>query len=838
MALSLQPQAMSSGRSRTATTSALTSRQRKQYAVFMGLWLLLSGYFWIWWLQPTHIGNLVLFAVISCSFFYNGTLLPSWYLFYVGQMRRPVHVPVHEVEDVGIVRRVAVITLTVPGSESLDIVKRQMAAMVAIRYPHDSWILVDKEHSPAIKQLALRMGVRYFCRHDGVRWGAGMIVRWNAIVPPFQTKTKAGNVNSWLDMYGDGYTHFTQLDIDHCPTPSYLDRVLGFFKDPTVAWVQGPSVYGNHEHWTARGSAEQEFVLQGPLQMGFFGFSRTPFIIGSHCTYDMAAIRGIGGFQPTRAEDHLDTVCLAAEGRQGVFLPEVIAVGDGPETFDTYLGQQFAWAFSMIQVLLSHTPKLLHRYTPRQAVQFLFVQTWYPFWSSAMLVLFFSPLLALSFNASISHVKYLQFLLHSTPAALTATGLWWWSRPWHQPKGIGLSWRGVVLHIARWVVVLSAFVQVLLRVKKPYMITVKGLDADRLPPLRLSVLGPYLGLISVALAACWFYILRYSHSASQGYLLFALQGAAVFWLMLLFILAEDGRTARRASVSLPHYGRLRAGPYLAVIVTTTLLGATVLASASRIRDAVLARTPAQPRASAAVAVSPASPPPDKVPRGASSPAMSSAAPIPAASPTAIEQLAPTVDQLAPSPSGPALSAAEGLGAPAAPRTGPALLAGLRTAPLTDADLPPGFGGPMSRDTPALGSAAAAGSLGSYTVIASVLPPPVVAAGFSAFVFADAAAAGVAVQGWAAPGEGQDVVLFTPAGFTGPVRCLSYATSEAGQARGRTLCAAQDGTVVVAGYADQDNRSGRTPFGPTAQAIALTQRGLALVAQQRHPVPMP
>ncbi len=130
-------------------------------------------------------------------------------------------------------------------------------------------------------------------------------------------------------------------------------------------------MYGNLENWTARGSAEQEFVLQGPLQMGFFGFCRTPFIIGSHCTYDMKAIKEIGGFQPTRAEDHLDTVFLAAQGYQGVFLPEVIAVGDGPENFETYIGQQFAWAFSMIQVLFTYTPRIIKRYTPRQALQFL-----------------------------------------------------------------------------------------------------------------------------------------------------------------------------------------------------------------------------------------------------------------------------------------------------------------------------------------------------------------------------------------------------------------------------------------------------------------------------------
>ena len=183
--------------------------------------------------------------------------------------------------------------------------------------------------------------------------------------PPFQAKTKAGNVNAWLDhvgMQGIDYDVFVQLDIDHHPTPEYLDRTLGYFDDPAVAWVQAPSVGGNLEHWTARGLAEQDLVLQGPLQMGFYGHSRTPFIIGSHTTYRTEAVQGIGGFQPTRAEDHLDTVVLAAAGHTGVYVPEIIATGEGPADLGTYLGQQFAWAYSMVQIFLQHTPRLVRRY--------------------------------------------------------------------------------------------------------------------------------------------------------------------------------------------------------------------------------------------------------------------------------------------------------------------------------------------------------------------------------------------------------------------------------------------------------------------------------------------
>lgn len=566
------------------TTGAMGGRQRGQYAVLAGLWLLTTGYFWAWWAVPGHAGSLALFVVLSAALFYSSTLLPTFYLFYLGCMRRPVAMSARHAEEAGVVGRVAVITLTVPGSESLDFVRRQLAAMKAIRYPHDCWILVDKEHSPKIKQLARQMGVCYFSRHDMASWGAARVARWNRPGPPFQAKTKAGNVNSWLDQYGGRYTHFTQFDIDHRPEPSYLSRVLGFFMDANVAWVQAPSVYGNHEFWTARGSSEQEVVLQGPLQMGFFGFCRTPFIIGSHCTYDMQAILSIGGFQPTRAEDHLDTVCLAARGYEGVYLPEVIATGDGPESFETYLAQQFAWAFSMIQVLFSYTPRLIRRYTPRQALQFLFAQTWYTFWSLSMLTLFAAPLVSLVINRPISHVTLWDFMLHSVPAAVTATAVWWWSRSWHQPGKVSLSWRGVALHMARWIIVVSAFAQVVLRVKKPYMITKKGLGAGR--RISLRPLAPYMVLILAPLAACWLYIARYGTGDCQGYLFFALEEAALFWLLLLLILTQEIRGLGHAGISAGRYFRLCIVPSLAAMLMTLVLGVTATASYSRILEAL------------------------------------------------------------------------------------------------------------------------------------------------------------------------------------------------------------------------------------------------------------
>ncbi|RJQ38153.1 hypothetical protein C4559_02170 [Candidatus Microgenomates bacterium] len=572
---------------KTESLPVMNGRQRLVYWGFVLLWFAANFQFWNYWLaDPGSRGNIILFTFISSAMFYESTLLPSFYLFFLGWMRKPKPMPIENTVTKGRIKKVAMVTLTVPGSESLEIVKRQLIAMAQVEFAHDNWILVDRCHSEEIKRMAEELGVKYFSRHDVQTWGADKVSRWNQTQPPFKAKTKAGNVNSWLETYGNQYSHFVQLDIDHVPSKDYLTATLGFFMDPKVAWVQSPSVYGNLNSWTARGSAEQELVLQGPLQMGYFGFCQTPFIIGSHCAYDIQAILEIGGFQPTRAEDHLDTVILASRGYKGVFVPEVIAVGDGPENFETYIAQQFAWAFSMIQVLFHHTPRCVRSYTLRQAFQFLFVQTWYSLWSLTMMGLFLVPILALTLNQPVAHILFGDFILRFSPLPITALLVWRWSRRWQNPKGVSLSWRGIVLHIARWPIVLSAFVQVILKVEKPYMITVKGMQKGKDRPFSITMHLPYLALVSLSLAACAAYLSLVGHSSVQGNLLYALQGAFFILLVYAIALLYDTADMAKEGISLMHGIWLRIRPFTVLVVLLAAFISTSVMSAPKIYEAV------------------------------------------------------------------------------------------------------------------------------------------------------------------------------------------------------------------------------------------------------------
>jgi cellulose synthase (UDP-forming) len=184
-------------------------------------------------------------------------------------------------------------------------------------------------------------------------------------------------------------------------------------------------------------------------------------------------------------------------------------------------------------------PRLLRRYRPGQALQFLTCQSWYALWSLSMAVLWAVPTLAIVLHEPIAHVTLPRFLVYFLPLPLSSTVMWVWSRRWFQPAGLRLSWRGILLEIARWPVVLWALLNVLLRVKRPYMITPKGVARSGGPRLG-QIYGPYIALALVPLAG----LLAYVHSglvAMRGYEALLLFNAAWAFVMLVTMLVLEFR---------------------------------------------------------------------------------------------------------------------------------------------------------------------------------------------------------------------------------------------------------------------------------------------------------
>jgi cellulose synthase (UDP-forming) len=469
----------------------IQGRDRVLFAGTVGLWLLASYSFWSWWLRAEHVVWLPGFALNTLLIALD-LLEPLWFYFFVWRMRRPVAL------GAAPRFRVAAATTKTP-SEPLEVVGPTQLAIRAMAGEHDTWLL-DEGGDPAVRAWCEANGIRYFSRHGVAKYQQP---RW-----PFQSRMKAGNYNAWLDHVGfdRAYDVLCQFDSDHRPRPDFLARVLPVLADDEVAYVSAPSIcVGNRdESWTVLGRAEIETAFHGPLQTGF-NDGYAPLIIGSHCTFRLSALREIGGFQTTWCEDHDNTLAFNSLGYRGVFQMDAIAVGDGPSSFAEAMQQEYQWSRGLVQILLNSTPLWLGNLPPRQRMQFLFCQCWYPRLALVKLALILLPGLALLTGHVFADVNYLEFWLRELVVGLPCLAVvhLLWARGWTRPAGISyFSWRTVLFLMARWPWILlgvsEAVVGRVLGRDFAIKVTAKGRTGPRSLPLR--ALGPYLGIVAFSSA--------------------------------------------------------------------------------------------------------------------------------------------------------------------------------------------------------------------------------------------------------------------------------------------------------------------------------------------------
>ena len=138
----------------------------------------------------------------------------------------------------------------------------------------------------------------------------------------------------------------------------------------------------------------------------------------------------------------------------------------------------------MIQIFLRRTPRLLRYYSLGQAVPVPDLpELVHAVVALARAALDTAGARAVRRPADRRRGRSAQFLVYFLPVPLTSSLMWCWTRKWFQPGGLRLSWRGVMLEIARWPVVLWALVNVVLRIKRDYMITPKGVAGPQGPRL-------------------------------------------------------------------------------------------------------------------------------------------------------------------------------------------------------------------------------------------------------------------------------------------------------------------------------------------------------------------
>lgn len=389
---------------RFLTVPVLSRPQRRKYRILTIAWLAAALFFWLWWLQRSHIGDPVLFALVTLSIAWIYMMSAYFLAVFLNSRRSDALVPMPREY------RVAMIVTKTP-SEPWEVVRRTLEAMLAQNWPHHTW-LADEDPSDTTIAWCAANGVRISSRKG--------VAEYHRSTWPRRTRCKEGNLAYFYDHWGyRDYDIVSQLDADHVPQQGYLREILRPFADPDVGYVSAPSICSANakESWAARTRLFAESAFHGVLQSGYSGCF-APLCIGSHYAVRTQALKDIGGLGPELAEDHSTSMLMNAGGWRGMHASAAIAYGDGPGNAADLATQEFQWSRSLLTLLLSHTGRYLRRLPLRLRLFFVFCQLWYPIFAVNMAFLYLVPIWALTFDVRFANVTYPSFIGHSMPSAI------------------------------------------------------------------------------------------------------------------------------------------------------------------------------------------------------------------------------------------------------------------------------------------------------------------------------------------------------------------------------------------------------------------------------------
>lgn len=387
--------------------------------------------------------------------------------------------------------RVAFLTTIVPGKEPLEMVGRTLAAARRIRHcgTLDVWLL-DEGDDETVKAMCRRLGVRHFSRRG--------VAHWNQANGPHKAKTKHGNYNAWLEAHHGEYDFFVSVDPDHVPQENFCERLLGYFRDPDVAFVVGPQVYGNYSSFVTRAAESQQYLFHGLLQRAANAY-RCAMFVGTNNAVRIAALRGIGGLRDSITEDMATGLALhiarnPATGRRwkSVYTPDVLALGEGPSTWTDYFTQQYRWSRGTNEVLLKNFWRCAHRLTIGQMLHYMLLTSYYPMTAIAWILGSLNAVFYLCFGISGLAVDHGSWLILYANTAILQLALYFWNRPHnvspHEKQGSpGIS--GMFISLLSTPIYVASFISTVTFRKANFVVTPKGDSAspDRLGTFRLHL---------------------------------------------------------------------------------------------------------------------------------------------------------------------------------------------------------------------------------------------------------------------------------------------------------------------------------------------------------------
>ncbi|GAA0714783.1 glycosyltransferase family 2 protein [Dactylosporangium roseum] len=444
--------------------------------------------FCVWLLQPTHFAQTNPGPVAQAAAYANVFVICS---IAVVELLRLINVlslslasitsrdPIPVTPDARL--RLAFLTTIVPSKEPIAVVRDTLRAAKRIRHrgTFDIWLL-DEGDDDAVKAMCDELGIRHFTRKG--------IDRYNQAKGPFRARTKHGNYNSWVDAHGDNYDVLLSVDPDHVPLANFAERIVGYFRDPDVAFAVGPQCYKNGEAFVTRAAESQQFPFHSVIQRAANRYG-TSMLVGTNNAIRISALKSIGGLSDSITEDMatglmLHTTRNPATGRRwkSVYTPDVLSAGEGPSSWNDYFSQQRRWSRGTFEILTKTFWRRFWRLSPGGMLHYTLITTFYPSMAIGWLLGIVNAVLFLALGVSGMTISpQLWFALYTDA---TAFSLWLYINnrqynvsPYEPPDSRGI--KGMLMSVIAAPIYAVQLLSTIGRRPARFVVTPKGESSSR-----------------------------------------------------------------------------------------------------------------------------------------------------------------------------------------------------------------------------------------------------------------------------------------------------------------------------------------------------------------------
>jgi cellulose synthase (UDP-forming) len=220
-------------------------------------------------------------------------------------------------------------------NEGWDILERPILAAKELRWPSFKvWILDDGDR-PWLAAKCQEMEVGYIRRDD-------------------RKGFKAGNINNGLARTAGDL--ILSLDADFVVYPNFLERTVGFMRDPKIALVQTPGNLTNPDpiQYNLLGEAawpEEQRVFTDIVQPARDVWDNA-FCYGGSFLVRRTALDEIGGIpEESITEDLYSSYLFRAKGYNVRYLNEMLSEGLAAESLGSFIRQRCRWALGTMQCI-------------------------------------------------------------------------------------------------------------------------------------------------------------------------------------------------------------------------------------------------------------------------------------------------------------------------------------------------------------------------------------------------------------------------------------------------------------------------------------------------------